>query len=545
MFNSNDMKISTKLAWGFGIMLCAVFASLIFGMWRINQIHTTDEQMLKVAIAWQARMPAGSEQTTQAQQNFALYAQTKAQHYQATYLGMLAAALLAAVLAGFIGWKIWRAILGPLHQVTSITHTLAKGDWQIPIEVSGNDETGTIMAAMKQMQSNLVAMMQQIKVGTDAMTLFSHEIASGNADLSARTETQASSLHATSDSMANLSLTIQQNVGNAEQANKLVLSASEVAQKGGVVVSGVVQTMGSIKESSRKIVDIISVIDGIAFQTNILALNAAVEAARAGEQGRGFAVVALEVRNLAQRCTSAAKEIKVLIGDSVAKVDQGANLVEQAGNTMAEIVESVRRAANIMNGITVSSREQSGGIQDLTQVIAQMDEMTSSNAHLVHAAAATTARIQGETHKMHLALGAVKLPQADVERRDREEAVQMIKKAAAYIKQFGVAKALAAFNDQSGHFVDGSLYIFAYGMSGDCINLAHGQNAALIGKQLTDLKDVNGRFIIQEFHKIASNAAGKGWIDYYWPNTQTHSVDAKSAYIERVGDIFIGCGVYT
>lgn len=232
------------------------------------------------------------------------------------------------------------------------------------------------------------------RTGIDGINTAAQEIAHGNADLSARTESQASSLEETSSTMEELTSTVKQNADNARQANQLVLSASSVAAKGGDLVSQVVETMGSIKDSSRKIVDIISVIDGIAFQTNILALNAAVEAARAGEQGRGFAVVATEVRNLAQRSASAAKEIKHLIGDSVEKVDAGGKLVDEAGQTMTLIVTSVKQVADIMSEITAASQEQSEGIEQVNQAIAQMDEMTQQNAALVEQASAAAESMQ-------------------------------------------------------------------------------------------------------------------------------------------------------
>ena len=454
-------------------------------------------------------------------------------------LGLPALAVSAAA-----AWQIRRALGQPLAQVAHVANTIAKGDLSQTLNSGNSAETATLLNSLKEMQTSLVTMMQQVKRGTEAMTVFSHQIASGNADLSSRTETQASSLDATARSMATLTTTVKQNADNAEEANQLVVSASKIAEKGGQVVGGVVHTMGSIKDSSRKIVDIIAVIDGIAFQTNILALNAAVEAARAGEQGRGFAVVAAEVRSLAQRCTSAAKEIKQLISDSVDKVDQGAKLVDQAGRTMTEIVDSVQHAANIMQEITSASRAQTAGIEELSAAVTQMDEMTQRNSTLVHEAGETTLRMQDETHKMHLALGAFKLPQSNVEKRDPKEAVAMIKKAVAYYKTHGKAKALAAFSDPKGGFVDGTLYIFAYGMSGDGVNLAHGQDPKLVGKQLKSLQDVNGKLIIQEFFNVANSTAGQGWLDYDWPNTVTNSVDAKSSYIERVGDILVGCGIY-
>jgi len=238
------------------------------------------------------------------------------------------------------------------------------------------------------MNDNLVDLVGKVRMGTDQITTASSEIASGNLDLSQRTEEQVSSLEETASSMEELTSTVRQNADNARQANQLAAGASEVAVKGGAVVGQVVQTMSSINASSKKIVDIISVIDGIAFQTNILALNAAVEAARAGEQGRGFAVVATEVRTLAQRSAAAAKEIKELISDSVSKVEDGTRLVDEAGATMDEIVSAVKCVTDIMSEISAASQEQSSGIEQVNQAVSQMDEVTQQNAALVEEAAA-------------------------------------------------------------------------------------------------------------------------------------------------------------
>lgn len=266
-----------------------------------------------------------------------------------------------------------------------------------------NNETIAVARNNATLQKNYDTMrntLERARDGIEGITTASREIATGNADLSSRTESQASSLEETSSTMEELTSTVKQNADNARQANQLVLSASSVAEKGGDLVSQVVDTMGSIKESSRKIVDIISVIDGIAFQTNILALNAAVEAARAGEQGRGFAVVATEVRNLAQRSASAAKEIKNLIGDSVEKVDAGGKLVDEAGETMTLIVTSVKQVADIMSEITAASQEQSEGIEQVNQAISQMDEMTQQNAALVEQASAAAESMQDHASQM-------------------------------------------------------------------------------------------------------------------------------------------------
>ena len=302
---------------------------------------------------------------------------------------------LFGVLLG-IGMGIWlvRSIVGPLAESVRFAKGVAAGDLTQQINSNTTDEIGQLLQALKEMTESLSVTVGNVRAGTETIGVASREIASGNADLSSRTESQASALEETASSMEELTSTVKQNADNARQANQLVISASDVALRGGQVVGQVVETMDSIKASSRKIVDIISVIDGIAFQTNILALNAAVEAARAGEQGRGFAVVATEVRNLAQRSASAAKEIKTLISDSVDKVEAGDKLVHEAGNTMGEIVTSVRHVADIMTEIASASQEQSAGIEQVNRAITQMDEMTQQNAALVEQAAAAAESMQ-------------------------------------------------------------------------------------------------------------------------------------------------------
>ncbi|WP_077003508.1 methyl-accepting chemotaxis protein [Variovorax sp. KK3] len=321
-------------------------------------------------------------------------------------LAMTALTLLAGAACAFL---IARSITRPLGQAVKVAETVAGGDLSARIEVESRDETGQLMQALKNMNESLARVVTQVRSGTDTIATASGQIASGNQDLSSRTEEQASSLQQTAASMEELTSTVKQNADNARQANQLALSASEVAVKGGEVVNQVVDTMGSIHASSKKIVDIISVIDGIAFQTNILALNAAVEAARAGEQGRGFAVVAAEVRNLAQRSAAAAKEIKGLIDDSVGKVDAGSELVAEAGRTMNEVVDSVKRVTDIMGEITAASHEQTQGIEQVNQAITQMDQVTQQNAALVEEAAAAAASMQEQAASLVQAVGVFRL----------------------------------------------------------------------------------------------------------------------------------------
>ena len=321
----------------------------------------------------------------------------------------VAVVVCGVLLAAFIGVWLVRAISRPLNEAVRLAESVAAGDLTQRIDVHSQDETGQLMLAMKNMNASLAGIVGQVRSGTEAIAVATREIATGNADLSSRTESQASSLEETASSMEELTSTVKQNAENARQANQLVVSTSDIAVKGGQVVEQVVDTMASIKESSRKIADIIGVIDGIAFQTNILALNAAVEAARAGEQGRGFAVVASEVRNLAQRSAGAAKEIKALIEDSVGKVDAGGKLVDEAGKTMDEIVGSVKRVTDIMGEIAAASQEQSAGIEQVNQAVGQMDEMTQQNAALVEQAAAAAESLQDQAAKLAEAVSVFRL----------------------------------------------------------------------------------------------------------------------------------------
>lgn len=309
-------------------------------------------------------------------------------------------AVIGMMLAVGLGIFITRIITTPLQEAVNTARRVADGDLTSRVEVKSTDETGQLLTALKEMNESLVQIVGDVRTGADSIATATEQIAAGNADLSQRTEEQASALEETASSMEELTSTVKQNADNAQQANQLAISASGVAVKGGDVINRVVRTMESITDSSRKISDIIGVIDGIAFQTNILALNAAVEAARAGEQGRGFAVVAAEVRSLAQRSAAAAKEIKTLIEDSVSKVQDGSKLVEEAGHTTQEIVTSIKRVTDIMAEISAASLEQSSGIEQVNTAITQMDDVTQQNAALVEQAAAAAESLEEQAQQM-------------------------------------------------------------------------------------------------------------------------------------------------
>jgi len=326
-----------------------------------------------------------------------------------TRLLMLALALASLAVAILVAWWNTRSITRPLARALDVANTVAAGDLTSRIEVTSRDETGRLLQALKTMNENLVRTVTTVRTSTETIGTASGEVAAGNLDLSSRTEQQASSLEETASSMEELTSTVKQNADNARQANTLAEAASSVAERGGQVIGEVVGTMERINSSAGKIADIIGVIDGIAFQTNILALNAAVEAARAGEQGRGFAVVATEVRNLAQRSAAAAKEIKGLIGDSTEAVAAGSKLVNDAGATMSEIVDSVRRVTDIMSEITAASSEQTAGIEQINEAVAQMDQVTQQNAALVEQAAAASASMQEQTAKLAEAVSVFRI----------------------------------------------------------------------------------------------------------------------------------------
>ncbi len=349
---------------------------------------------------------------------------------------MLALCAIAVALGSAAAWFISRGVLrqlgGEPGYAAAIAGSIASGDLAVRIDTAPGDES-SLLFAMKGMRDSLVEIVAQVRTGTTAIATASTEIAAGNLDLSGRTEAQAGTLEETASSMEELTGTVRQNADNARQANLLAVSASEVAVKGGAVVSQVVDTMASINESSKKIVDIIGVIDSIAFQTNILALNAAVEAARAGEQGRGFAVVATEVRNLAQRSAAAAHEIKSLIGSSVERVEVGARLVDQAGTTMEEIVTSVKRVTDIMNEMSLASQEQTAGIEQVNQAIGHMDEATQRNAALVEQATAAAASLQDEAQALEQVVSIFKLDAG------QSASVHVLKKPAATQRPSGRA----------------------------------------------------------------------------------------------------------
>jgi methyl-accepting chemotaxis protein-1 (serine sensor receptor) len=329
--------------------------------------------------------------------------------YVVIRIAAIAAVGVGVLFAALFGWFLVRSVSRALDHAVQVAGAITEGDLSRTIEVDGRDEVAALLQALSAMQANLARVVSGVRANSEIVASASAQISQGNNDLSSRTEEQASALEQTASSMEQLSSTVKQNADNARQANTLAIGASTVAVSAGDVVGRVVDTMKGINDSSKKIVDIISVIDSIAFQTNILALNAAVEAARAGEQGRGFAVVAAEVRNLAQRSAEAAKEIKTLISDSVERVEQGSALVDRAGVTMQEVLASIRRVTDIMGEISAASTEQSSGVSQVEQAVTQMDQATQQNAALVEESAAAAESLKAQAQKLVDSVAVFKL----------------------------------------------------------------------------------------------------------------------------------------
>jgi methyl-accepting chemotaxis protein len=333
--------------------------------------------------------------------------------YQSMAFGLMASLFISIALALVFGYLVIRSIAQPLRRAIAFSEAIAQGDLTQQIEARGTNETAQLLHSLKSMQGALVTLVSAVHHGAATVSAASGEIAQGNDDLSARTESQASALQETAASMEELNSTVRMNADNSRQANQMAQSASVVATQGGQVVAEVVATMRGINESSKRISDIIGVIDSIAFQTNILALNAAVEAARAGDQGRGFAVVASEVRNLAGRSAEAAREIKSLIGTSVERVEAGTTLVDRAGQTMEEVVGAIKRVTDIVGEISAASSEQSQGVDQVNEAVTQMDQATQQNAALVEQMAAAAAGLNAQARGLVETVSSFKLPSAN------------------------------------------------------------------------------------------------------------------------------------
>ncbi len=445
------------------------------------------------------------------------------------------------VLAAGVLVARWLAqrIAQPIHEALAVAGRITAGDLTGTIEVQSAGEVGRLLQSLQEMHGRMFGIVSDVRNGTTTVAATSSQISRDNEALSERTETQLNSLQDTAASMEELTAAVRQSADSAQQASALALTASQRATQGGALMADVVHTMGSIRDSSRSIVEIISVIDGIAFQTNILALNAAVEAARAGEQGRGFAVVAAEVRSLAQRCANAAREIKDLIGSSVDKVDAGGRLVDDAGRSMEEIVSSVRQVAELMGQINTGSREQSLGIEAINQAIAKIERTTQRNAALVEGAARTANTLNEQAVALMKSVAGFNL--GDREHGSAEEAVAMVKRACDFLRAAGRQALIADVNRLGqGQFVDRDLYLMV--IDDEAVFLAHGNNPRVLGLGPKS-KDVDGKLFVQEMARLA-RSAGAGWTEYKWAHPVTNQVLTKSTWLQRAGDVVVACGIY-
>ncbi|MGX9713075.1 methyl-accepting chemotaxis protein [Janthinobacterium lividum] len=425
--NISNIRIGVRLTTGFLLTSLLLAVVVVISTWQLSAVSGEIDSSVNQRYARIAQLQATRNSTQEqpalreldqqiATQSVQMRTAAEAAMARAhdTSVLIIALGLVGGVLSLVTAWFISSGIVRPLRHAVKVARKVAGGDLSEHIRVDSRDEVGQLLQALKDMNASLITIVGEVRGGTHEIAGASGEIAAGNLDLSQRTQAQASSLERTAASMDELTGTVKQNADNALQANQLAQSAAAVAGKGGTVVAQVVDTMSSINASSKKIVDIIGVIDAIAFQTNILALNAAVEAARAGEQGRGFAVVAAEVRTLAQRSAGAAKEIKQLIGDSVERVDAGARLVDTAGATMREIVASVHRVTDIMGEISMASGEQLSGIEQVNAAIVQMEQVTQQNAALVEQASTAAASMQQRATLLSGTVGIFKLSRDQV-----------------------------------------------------------------------------------------------------------------------------------
>jgi|CXWL01.1.fsa_nt_gi methyl-accepting chemotaxis protein len=454
-------------------------------------------------------------------------------------LGVAGVALAAALYLSAAN-AVWTRI--GMARLSRAAERIASGDLSFRMsrnvgEADGTD-AGRLWGSMAQLSVNLGGIVTQVRASAETIAHGSREIAAGFTNLSDRTERQASTLEETASGMEQMASTVKQNADNCKRATGLARDAKRIAEQSSENMQALHGTMQRIEKSARSVSEIVGVIEGIAFQTNILALNAAVEAARAGEQGRGFAVVAAEVRSLAQRSAAAAKEIKALIQESAASVDEGAQNASHAGEIIIMAVKSAKRAAKVIEEIAAASAEQSAGIEEINRAISQLEAVTQQNAALVEQTSAAALGFESEARQLIELVDSIKLDSGE----SREKAVAMVKQAGDHLRRHGADRALADFSNPQGAFVQGDFYIVVLDTTG--VVRANGANQSIIGQNDWERVDADGRKHTQELINTARER-GLGWVDYRWPNPKKGGkIELKSTYCELVDDLVVGCGVY-
>ena len=452
-----------------------------------------------------------------------------------------AIALGVAAIVGTLATGLWllRRVIRPLGPVTRAVARLHAGQIKQPIAADGGGELRPLLQGLDQVRERMAGVVEQVRTSITNVAINASQITTDNEALSSRTDTQVESLQQTAASIEQLTATLRTTASTAQQAHGLARAAAERAEQGGDAMREVVETMGSIRTSSHGIREIIGVIDSIAFQTNILALNAAVEAARAGEQGRGFAVVATEVRSLAQRCTQAAREIKDLIGASVAKVDTGGERVDEAGAAIAQIVNEVRHVAELIGQIDSISQEQSTGIESINRAVARIDGATQDNATLVKAAARTAAALKERSAVVMKAMSGFDV--GATEKGTLEDAKRLVARGCEFVRAHGVKALMEDINRlESGRFVKGELYLNVLDDRG--VFIAHGNNPGRLGTG-PQLRDMDGMCFPQEFVRTAIQR-GEGTVDYRMRHNLTGEPVIRSSFVKRVGGVVITCPYY-
>jgi methyl-accepting chemotaxis protein len=450
-------------------------------------------------------------------------------------------AALLVLLAMYMLYGVYAYMVLGVDRLVRVTERVAAGELvntrESVDEDSSNRDSSRLWQSILIMNDRLAEIVKQVRSSSETIVLAARDIAEGNHHLAERTQEQAASLEETASGMEQLASTAKQNATDCARANRLAADAREVAGKAATQMQQLAGTMKRIDESARRVGDILSTVEGIAFQTNILALNAAVEAARAGEQGRGFGVVAAEVRQLAQRSATAAKEIKALIDASIDSAGQGSRMVGGAEQTLHDVVASVGEVSQVIAGIASASAEQSAGIEAVNQAVVQIDSANQQNATLVEEASAAAASFEQEAASLLEVVSRFKTDRG----ADRGRVIEMVKQAAAYLRKVGAQQACADFNDRHGPFVRGEYYIFALALDGK--RLAYAPDTRLVGTDSFLLRDADGRAYGRDIVELGKTH-GFGWCELKILNPKTGKVEPKSVYIERVQDVILGCGIY-